>query len=165
MKQENKFNKPILIAGVVILTISLCFIFPYEYNKTNYISDLKLTFLSLAVAMLTLMYGLMGKHFFKGLLFLICSALCSFCCWWLFFYNDFWGIIPALYAGIPAGIVAGLVFLIFNYQFIKDENKVKLFIKRLILYSILLFISSVLFAKGGDWIFDISEYFKAKSSI
>ena len=70
--------------------------------------------------------------------------------------------IPALYAGIPAGIVAGLVFLIFNYQFIKDENKVTLFIKRLILYSILLFISSILFAKGGDWIFDISEYFKAK---
>lgn len=162
MKQENKFNKPILIAGVIILTICLCFIFPYEYNRTNYISDLKLTFLSLAAAMFTLMYGLMGKHFFKGLLFLICSALFSFCCWWLFFYSDFWGMIPALYAGIPAGIVAGLVFLIFNYQFIKDENKVTLFIKRLILYSILLFISSILFAKGGDWIFEMSEYLKSK---
>jgi hypothetical protein len=75
-------------------------------------------------------------------------------------YNDFWGIIPALYAGIPAGIVAGLVFLIFNYQFIKDENKVSRLIKQGVLYSVILLVSSVLFAKGGDWIFELTEYLK-----
>lgn len=155
-----KPNKPILIAGLVIFAISVCIIFPYESNKSNYIDDLKFTFLTLALSMFILMYSLMGKHFFKGLLFLLFSAVFSFACWSLFMYNDFWGIIPALYAGIPAGIVAGLVFLIFNYQFIKDENKVSRLIKQGVLYSVILLVSSVLFAKGGDWIFELTEYLK-----
>ncbi|SOD18354.1 hypothetical protein [Pedobacter xixiisoli] len=162
MKKENNINKPVLIAGVVIFTISVCIIFPYESSKTSYLAELHFTFLTLALAMFTLMYGLMGKHFFKGLLFLIFSAIFGFCSWAIFLYNDFWGVIPALYAGVPAGIVAGLVFLIFNYQFIKDDNKTRLFVKRLILYSVILFISSLLFAKGGDWIFELTEYFKNK---
>ena len=155
-----KPNKPILIAGVVIFTISVCIIFPYESSKSNYIDNFKFTFLTLALAMFTLMYGLMGKHFFKGLLFLLFSAVFSFACWSLFLYNDFWGIIPALYAGIPAGIVAGLVFLIFNYQFIKDENTIRRYAKQFALYGVILLISSVLFAKGGDWIFELTAYFK-----
>lgn len=158
-----KPNKPILITGVVIFAISVCIIFPYESSKSSYIDDLKFTFLTLALAMFTLMYGLMGKHFFKGLLFLLFSAVFSFGCWSLFLYNDFWGIIPALYAGIPAGIVAGLVFLIFNYQLIKDENKVSRYAKQFVLYGVILLISSILFAKGGDWIFEISQYYKMKN--
>lgn len=155
-----KPNKPILVAGIVIFAISVCAIFPYESSKTNYIAELKYTFLTLALAMFTLMYSLMGKHFFKGLLFLLFSAVFSFACWSLFLYNDFWGVIPALYAGVPAGVLTGLVFLIFNYQFIKNENKSRLYLKRFLLYSVLLCIFSLLFAKGGDWIFDLTEYFK-----
>lgn len=158
-----KPNKPVLIAGVIIFAISVCIIFPYESGKSNYIDGLKFTFLTLALAMFTLMYGLMGKHFFKGVLFLLFTAVFSFACWSLFLYNDFWGIIPALYAGIPAGIVAGLVFLIFNHQFIKGENQVRRYIKQVILYAFLLLVSSVLFAKGGDWIFQLTEYFKNRT--
>lgn len=157
-----KPNKPILIAGVVISAISLCLIFPYESSKSNFITDLKFTFLTLALAMFTLMYALMGKHFFNGLLFIFSSALVSFFCWCIFYY-DILGIIPAIYAGIPAGIVAGLIFLIFNYQLIKEENKGRRFVKRLVLYIVILAISSLLFAKGGDWIFEITEYFKNKN--
>ncbi|RZL39547.1 MAG: hypothetical protein EOO96_00360 [Pedobacter sp.] len=155
-----KPNKPIIITGVVIFAISACIIFPYESGKSNYIDDLKFTFITLALAMFTLMYGLMGKHFFKGLFFLLFSAVFSFACWSLFLYNDFWGVIPALYAGVPSGIVAGLLFLIFNYQFIKDENKLRRYTKQFVLYSIILLISSIIFAKGGDWIFELTEYFK-----
>lgn len=105
----------------------------------------------------------MGKYFFKGVLFLLFSAVFSFFCWAGYFFNDFWGIIPAVYAGVPAGIITGLLFLIFNYQFISHENKVVLFVKRLMLYGIILFVVSIVFAKGGDWIFDISYYLKHRN--
>lgn len=162
MNEGIKAKKPVLIAGVVILTISLCFIFPYEYNRTNYITDLKFTFLSLAVAMFTLMFGLMGKHFFKGLLFLICSALFSFIAWFFLYPSGWFSTIVAVWAGIPSGVIAGLLFMLFNFQFIKDENRYILFFKRLISYMVILGIVSILFHNGGDWIFDISEYLKSR---
>jgi len=81
MEKKLSIRNPILIMGVVIFAISVCIIFPYESSKSNYIDDLKFTFLTLALAMFTLMYALMGKHFFKGLLFLLFSAVFSFACW------------------------------------------------------------------------------------
>ena len=165
MIEGIKARKPILIAGVVILTISLCFIFPFEYNRTNYITDLKLTFLSLAIAMFTLMFGLMGKHFYKGLLFLICSTLFSFIAWFFLYPVGWLSAIVAIWGGIPSGVIAGLLFMLFNFQFIKDENRYILFFKRLISYLVILGIVSILFDKGGDWIFDISEYFKSSKMI
>ncbi|WP_316735687.1 hypothetical protein [Pedobacter aquatilis] len=157
-------NKPILVSDVIIFAICICIIFPYEYNRASYITDLKFTIISLALTMFTLMYGLMGRHFFKGVLFLIFSAVFSFLCWFGVAYNDFWGIVPALYAGAPAGVLAGLLFLIFNFKFIKDENKYKLFFKRFALYLLILFVVSILFAKGGDWIFDLEMYFRSRKN-
>lgn len=162
MNEGIKARKPILIAGVVILTICLCFIFPFEYNRTNYITDLKFTFLSLAVAMFTLMFGLMGKHFYKGLLFLICSALFSFIVWFFLYPAGWLSPVVAVWGGIPSGVIAGLLFLLLNFEFIKDENRYRLFFKRLISYLVILGIVSFLFDKGGDWIFDISEYLKSR---
>ena len=162
MNEGIKARKPILIAGVIILAISLCFIFPFEYNRSNYIADLKFTFLSLAVAMFTLMFGLMGKHFPKGLLFLICSALFSFIAWFFLYPAGWFSAIVAVWGGVPSGVIAGLLFMIFNFEFIKDENRYVLFFKRLISYLVILGVVSILFDKGGDWIFNISEYFKSR---
>ena len=159
-----KPNKKVLIAGVIILTISLCLIFPIESSKTSYINELPFTFLTLALAMFTLMYGLMGKHFFKGLLFLLFSVLFSFCAWLVFYPSDWLATFVAIWAGIPSGIIAGLLFMVVNFQFIKDENRYKLFFKRLVSYCLILFVVSYLFHNGGDWIFEISEYFKRKNN-
>jgi len=157
-----KNRKWFLIASGITLLVSLCVIFPIE-KKSEFISDLVYTFITLGLAMLLGMYGLMGKKILGGLLILLMSVIISFISWYIVFYNDFWGIIPAIYGGIPSGIVAGLLFLITDANFLADDNKYKRFIKRLSTYSVLLIIISVLFAKGGDWIFEISEYFKNKA--
>ncbi|WAC42554.1 hypothetical protein [Pedobacter sp. SL55] len=79
MKPKINIKKPVLMAGVTILAISLCIILPLEYSKANFISDLSYTFLGLTLAILTIMYGLMGKHFFKGLLFLFLASFVVWC--------------------------------------------------------------------------------------
>ncbi|MDQ8006009.1 MAG: hypothetical protein REI64_14500 [Pedobacter sp.] len=178
MKQEIKPNKPILIAGVIILVISLCMIFPFEYSKASLVSDLKFTYFTLGIAMLALMYAFMGRSTYKGLLFLLGSCIFSIICWFAFYPNtdlseksskvfeltiailSFFENFAILYMGTVTGIVAGLIFIIVNARFLKDENRCRLFFKRLISYLIILGIVSILFFKGGDWIFEISEHFK-----
>lgn len=158
-----KNRKPFTIIGIVILVIGLCIIFPYEYKRSETIFGFTYTYLSLITGLLITMFGLMGKHMIKGLLVVIASGFISFCAWYIVLYKDFWGIIPALYGGIPAGIVAGLIFLALNFFFLKDKNRYVQLIKQFLTYSVLLIIVSILFAKGGDWIFEISEYFKSKN--
>lgn len=153
-------RKWFLIAASIILLISLCIIFPYEQSRSNFIDDLGYTFLTLAISMFLGMYGLMGKAFFKGLLFLIFSTVFSFCVWLLFYPADILSKIAAIYGGIPSGIVAGLFFLIVNHKFLKDENQYKQILKQLVCYSIILLIVSILFDKGGDWIDEILMHFK-----
>ncbi|WP_113654341.1 hypothetical protein [Pedobacter namyangjuensis] len=181
MIQEIKPKKPILIAGAVILIISLCVIFPIEYSKASFVSDLKFTYFTLGIAMLILMYAFMGRNTYKGLLFLLCSCIFSIICWFIVlpesglsksnskafeltiaifsFFENF----AKLYMGTVTGIIAGLIFLIVNARLLKDENRYQLFFKRLVSYLIILGVVSFLFAKGGDWIFEISEYLKMKS--
>lgn len=181
MKRKIKPQKPILIAGIVILVISLCVIFPVEYSKASFVSDLKFTYFTLGIATLTFMYAFMGKNTYKGLLFLLCSSIFSIICWFVFlpeselsksnskvfeltitifsFFENF----AKLYMGAVTGIVAGLIFLIVNARFSKDENPYQLFFKRLIAYLVILAVVCFFFAKGGDWIFEISEHAKDKN--
>ncbi|WAC42553.1 hypothetical protein [Pedobacter sp. SL55] len=70
--------------------------------------------------------------------------------------------IANIFMGIVTGVVSGLIFLAVNFCFLRDENRYKLFFKRLVSYLLILLISSILFAKGGDWIFELTEYFKNK---
>lgn len=181
MKEEIKASKPILIVGVVILIISICVIFPFEYSKASFIADLKFTYFTLAIAMFTLMYSFMGKHFFKGLILLFCSCIFSIISWFFFFPDNeltensskffeititilsFFENFAILYIGTVTGIIAGLIFLILNAWLLKGESRYKLFFLRLISYLIIFSIVSILFAKGGDWIFEISEYLKSKN--
>ena len=155
-------KKWLLMSSASILLISLCVIFPIEKSKSAFLSTYIYTYLTLGVAMLLGMYSLMGNHFFKGLLFLVCSTGFSFCGWYLVFYNDFWGIVPAIYGGIPSGLVTGLLFLIVDGKFLRDKYKNSRLIKRVIIYLLILLLVSVLFEKGGDWAFELSEYFKNK---
>jgi len=154
-------RKWFLIASGAMLIISLCVIFPLE-KKSEFIGDLVYTFITLGIAILLGMYGLMGKKIINGLLLILSSIVISFVCWYIVFNNDFWGIVPAIYGGIPSGIVTGLLFLIVDYKWIEGEDRFRLFFKRLISYSIILLIVSVIAAKGGDWMFNISQYFKMK---
>ena len=167
MIRENKHlaalirdRKTYLIVGVVILLMSLCIIFPFEKHESNFISDFVYTYISLAIGLLVLMYGLMGKNFFKGLLFLIFSSIFSFCAWMLFYPLGFLSTLLAFWLGIPSGIIAGLIFLIADYKFINDENRVKLFLKRMLLFLLLLAIVSLSFLYGSDLISYIYEKFK-----
>ncbi|WP_316807407.1 hypothetical protein [Pedobacter agri] len=178
MKQEIK---PIFLAGIVILIISVCIIFPIEYRKASFVTDLKFTYSTLGVAMLTFMYAFMGRNTYKGLLFLLGSCVFSIICWFIFLPESalsksnskvfeitiaifsFFEHFAKLYMGTVTGVIAGLIFLIVNARFLKDANRYLLFFKRLISYLVILGIVCFLFAKGGDWIFEISEYLKSKS--
>lgn len=180
MIERTKPKKPTLITGLLALTLCLCIIFPYEYRKASFITDLKYTYFTLAVAIFMLMYSFMGKHFFKGLSFLFFSCIFGIAAWFIYlpspnpiktnseffkflltlfsFFNNF----AAVYMGIVTGIIAGLIFLVINAWLLKNENRYKLFFLRLGSYLIIFSIVFILFAKGGDWIFEISAHFKAQ---
>ncbi|UIR55050.1 hypothetical protein LZQ00_12250 [Sphingobacterium sp. SRCM116780] len=173
-----KNKKWFLIAAAVVLLISLCIIFPIESSKSDFIADYIYTYITLVTAVIIAMYGLMGKNFFKGLLFIFCSAAFSVFCWFFLLPTDeltesssgFLALIvviltvfvnfAALFMGTVTGIISGLLFLIVNARVLKDENRYKLFAKRLLAYLLILVIVSMLFYKGGDWIDEISDYFK-----
>jgi len=180
MKREININKPVLITGIVILIISVAIIWPIEYRTASFVSDLKFTFSGLALATFTLMYSFMGKHFFKGLLFLLFSIFCGIGSWFLLFpfpeiakptsktlelfvlIISMFANFSSIFMGTVTGVVSGLIFLIVNFWFLKDGNRYKLFVKRLLIYLSILVVVSFLFNKGGDWIFDLTEYFKNK---
>ena len=113
MKRETitikKVQKLFLIAGVIILAISLCIVFPLEQSNSSTIEAFGYTYLTLTIALLTIMYGLMGKVFFKGLLFLLFSALFSYCAWLLLYPSGWLSSFIAFWGGIPSGIIAGLI--------------------------------------------------------
>lgn len=153
-----KNRKGYLIAGVVLLLISLCIILPIEKRKSYTIEDFGYTYATLAMTLLLFLYSLMGKNFFKGLLFVLISIIISICGWFIFFINDSWVGVIAIWMGVPTGIIAALLFLIFNFYCLSAENKYTLFLKRLLSYTIILGTVSLLFAKGGDWFFKLSQY-------
>lgn len=155
-----KDRKIYLIVGAVILLTSLCVIFPFEKHESNFISDFVYTYLSLGIAIIVIMYGLMGKNFFKGLLLLLGSCIFSFCAWALFYPLGFLSTLIALWLGIPSGIIAGLIFLIVDYAFIIDENRASLFFKRMFSFLLLLTVVSLSFLYGSDLISDIYEKLK-----
>ncbi|MET4083015.1 hypothetical protein ABIB40_002982 [Pedobacter sp. UYP30] len=163
-----KIKKYYLIAGLIILLISALVIFPIESAKTDFIMGLGYTYLTAIIGVLVTMYGLMGNKFFKGLLFVFCSAIFSFFICIFFFVViapdvNFFSTIIATWIAIPIGILAAVIFLFVNYRFIADENKYKLFFKRLICYLLILAVLGVLFFKGSDWISSVSEFIKGKT--
>jgi len=157
-KTFNK-RKVSLIAGIVVLLLSLCVIFPIESSKTIVLEGLGYTFLTLAIAMLLIMIGLLGKFFCKSLLFLILSSFIGF----TFFYFAYplvpYSSLVAFWLGIPSGVITALIFLIFNFYFLTDVKNPR-FLKKVVVYPLILFIVSVLFGYGGDWYSEIMQYFK-----
>lgn len=162
LSKISTIRKVLLITGIFTLLLGTCVIFPIEYSKAIVIEEFGYTYLTLAIALLLLMCGLMGKQVFKGLLFLLISSIIGA----VFFYLAFpvipFAVFIAIWLGIPSGIIAALLFLIVNFYFFKEIRNHKL-LKQIIVYLIILFIVSVLFGYGGDWIFAITEYFKKES--
>lgn len=139
-----------LIAGAILFLICICIIFPIEYKRNSFIEEFVYTYYTLALALLLMMFGLMGRNFFKGLLFLVLSALIGA----VFFYVAY-PLVPyaafiAVWLGIPSGILAALIFMVFNFYFLNKQNRYKL-LKQIGVYSLILLIVSVLFGYGGDW--------------
>lgn len=164
-----KARKNFLVIGIVILLFSGCVIFPIESSKTDFIMGLGYTYLTAVVGVLITMYGLMGKHFFKGMLAIISSAIfsCLVCIAYFEIFApevSFFSTIIATWIAIPVGIVAAVVFLFVDYKFLADENKYKLFFKRLFCYLLILAVLAILFFKGGDWITDLTEFIKGKTT-
>lgn len=126
--QSKLFNlkNTFLLGGIITLFISLCIIFPIESSKSDFIFDLVYTFLTLAIALLLIMLGLMGKHFFKGILFLAGSSIFGYIFFYVAYTNDPFNVLAALCLGVPSGILTALVFLIANFEFFNDKTKYKL---------------------------------------
>ncbi|TDG36443.1 hypothetical protein EZJ43_07955 [Pedobacter changchengzhani] len=159
IKKWPKKRKFTAIAGIMILLISVFIIYPIEMVKANFVSDFVNTYLGLAVALLLLMLGLMGKYFVQGLSFMLISTIFGFT---LIAVSVEFGAILGFIIGIPSGVIAGMLFLVINFYFLKDVKRYRL-PTQIISYCIILCIVSFLFYHGGDWIYDITQYFNNKS--
>ena len=146
------------IAGVITLLVSVFVIYPIEMGKANFVSDFIYTYSGLAVALLLLMLGFMGKYFVKGLSFMLASIILGFTV--IAVTLDF-GAILGFVIGIPSGVIAGLIFLAVNFYFLKDLKSYRLPIQ-IVSYFIVLCIVSFVFFRLGDWIYDITDYFRNK---
>ncbi|ALL06867.1 hypothetical protein AQ505_16060 [Pedobacter sp. PACM 27299] len=155
-------RKVILMAGILTLLISTCVIFPIQKEESNFLEDFTYTFLGLFLALLLLMIGLLGKDFFKGLLFLFFSTIFGGVCFYVAYPPVTFASFIAVWLGVPSGVVTAILFMIVNFYFLKDLKRYKL-LKQIIVYFIILFIVSVLFGYGGDWSFEISQYFKNRT--
>lgn len=152
-------RKVVLWAGVITLLISLLVIYPVERSKANYIDEFGFTYLTLFIALPLIMFGLMGKSFFKGILMVALSAVVGAVFFYFAFPPFLFSSFIAVLLGVPSGIITALLFLIVNHYFFKDIRSYKR-IKQVAVYFIILLVVAVLFGYGGDWIFDITEYFK-----
>ncbi|TDQ08294.1 hypothetical protein [Pedobacter metabolipauper] len=158
-KAFTNIRKAFLIAGIITLAISVAVIFPIESSKTYFLEELPYTFLTLAIALLLGMFGLLGNNFFKGLLLLFVSSIVGFILFYFAFPVIRGSAFISIWLGIPSGIIAALVFMVANYYFLRAAKSYRL-LKQIIVYSIILLIVAILFGYGGDWIYDITEYFK-----
>ena len=152
-------RRVLLIAGLSILLISTCVIFPMEYSKASFIEEFGYTYLTLALALFLLMFGLMGRHTYKGLLFMALSSIIGAVFFYVAFPVSIFTVFIAIWLGIPSGIITALIFMIVNFYFFRDVKKHRL-LKQIVVYLVILLIVSVLFGYGGDWIYEITEYFK-----
>ena len=148
----------ITIAGTITLLISVFVIYPIEMGKANYVTDFVCTYVGLVVAVLLLMLGLMGKYFIKGLSFMLVSTILGFT---LIALTVEFGAILGFVIGIPSGVIAGMIFLVINFYFLKNIKRYRLPVQ-IVSYFIILCIVSFIFFRGGDWIYDINEYFNNK---
>lgn len=159
IKKWSKKRKFTAIAGIIILLISVFVIYPIEIGTANFVSDFAYTYLGLAVALLLLMLGLMGKYFVQGLLFMLISTILGFT---LILLSIEYGAILGFVIGIPSGVIAGLLFLVINFYFLKDVKRYRLPIQ-IVSYCIILCLITFLFYHGGNWFEDITQYFNNKS--
>ncbi len=157
-EKGSKKRKLTAIAGIITLLVSVFVIYPIEMGKANFVSDFVYTYLGLAVALLLLMLGLMGEYFVKGLSFMLASTILGFT---LILLSVEFGAILGFVIGVPSGVIAGMMFLVINFYFLKDVKRYRLPIQ-IVSYFIILCTVSFLFFRGGDWIYDITEYFNNK---
>lgn len=164
ISQFAKFSaarKALFIAGILTLLASTCVIFPIERSNTSFLEGFVYTFSILAASLLLLMSGLMGKNFFKGILFIAVSSIIGA----VFFYVAYppvpFAAFIAIWLGIPSGIIAALVFMIVNFYFFKEIKSFRV-LRQTTAYLAILCVVSVLFGYGGDWFFEITEYFRDK---
>jgi len=160
ISKYSKVRKIILIAGLVIGLINLCIVFPGEYAKSSYITDFVLTYICLAISVFFVLYGFTGRKFFNYLLFMLLSAIIGAVCWFFVFYGELWQTLLMVWIGIPTGLLTALLFFPLRYYIfcrnsmlpIEKSKKRMRYLKQAILYFILLFVVSILFFYGGDWI-------------
>ena len=165
MENSERSNKKLagrkicLILGAIFFVLSVFIFFPIESSKSNFLEDLPMTFSALFTALILLMIGFMGKHFFKGILFLLLSGVVGYFLIYFGYPLGQFSVLAAFWLGIPSGIVAALIFLVVNYYFLIRIKTHKI-IKKIVVYLIILLIVAILFGYGGDWYFEFTEYLK-----
>jgi len=164
----SKYSTPrkiILFAGIVICLVSVFVIWPVERSKSPFITDYIFTYIGLALSVIFFLYGFTGGSFIKYLAFILLSVIVSTICWYIYTAGDWWRKLMIMWLGVPSGIVAALVFFVLRYfMFFRnrvlpvDRRKKRiLLLKQVLLYFVVLLIVSILFLKGGDWIYEIFE--------
>jgi cation transport ATPase len=161
----SKSRKIILFSGIVICLISAFVICPLERSKSPFITDYIFTYIGLALSVVLILYGFTGGSSIKYLAFILLSAIVSITCWYIYTAGDWWKKLMIMWLGVPSGIVAALVFFVLRYYlFFRNKalpvgrrKKNILLLKQVVVYFVVLLIVSILFLKGGDWIYDVFE--------
>lgn len=164
LENYSTARKVVLLAGILVLLISTCVIFPIQKKDSNFMEDFTLTFLGLILALLLLMIAFMGKDFFKGLLLLFLSTLIGPLLFYVVYPPNVFATFIAVWLGVPSGLIAAVIFLILNFWWLREVKNYKL-LKQIILYCSILSIVSVLFSYGGDWMFEINQYFEKRKQL
>ena len=161
----SKSRKIILFSGIVICLISTFVICPLERSKSPFITDYIFTYIGLALSVISMLYGFTGGSFIKYLGFILLSVIIGTICWYIYTAGDWWRKLMIMWLGVPSGIVAALAFFVLRYYLffrkkalpVDRRKKRILLLKQVVLYFVLLLIVSILFLKGGDWIYEVFE--------
>lgn len=152
-------RKTVLTIGFIIFFIGLISSFAIDdFLEKYYINKMILIMVTLIGGVLLVLYGATGRHFLKALLFIFCSILFCMGVWTIYEWNNWWAIFVVFYTGTGAGVTSAALLLIIRYYFFIKKSKKPSLVILIPVYLLLVFISSLVFYRGSDVIFDIFGY-------
>ncbi|WP_316804209.1 hypothetical protein [Pedobacter nototheniae] len=152
-------RKVVLIIGCVLFFIGLISSFAIDSFFERYsLNKMIFIMFELIGGVILVLYGAVGRHLPKALLFILCSVLFCMGLWTIYEWHNWWGIFAIFYNGIGSGISSAVLIIAIRYYFfIRKSRKPSLAIL-IPVYLLLVFISSLVFSGGSDVIFDVFGY-------
>ena len=151
MDLENKYR----IIGFLIFFIGISLLTYWELSSDiiiTYNQDVTV-YSIISVGLLILLLDNFKTLFFKAFIILLFSIFFSMLMW-TFYAGNTWGrdfMIKG--AGIISGFISGILFLIMNNYLFKNKLEQNLKLKKIFIFLFTLLFTSIIFEKGGDWLF------------